>query len=132
MDEDLRDMDRWRGYWVLARLDGRRERLLALSGGKALPVFSSREEADRFLRARGFDSGWGTRETAPDALLSLLLGPVSSVERVMLDPFPVEGVQPLNRLVSVERLRFVEELLGSIDEEKTPAPSQPQGSRKTA
>ncbi len=76
-------------------------------GGRVLPVFSFREEAQAYLlRLGGADNRWRARETACGELVSVLYGPCREAERVCLDPSP-ETVE----LASMSRQAFVEGLL---------------------
>lgn len=87
-----------------------------------LPVFSFKEEAELFLRfgasfARG---GWLARETGAGELASLLLGPLSGVDRVVLDPLPGKLAETVVGLVSTDRATFIERLL--MGKGEPPAP----------
>ena len=91
---------------------------LRLAGGeRVLPVFGFEEEAELFLAlgaAEGTKSGdrWIARETAAGELASLLLGPLSGVGRVALDPLLPGGLgRTVAGLVSADREGFVERLL---------------------
>jgi hypothetical protein len=110
---------RRRTLWLLAKHErGRVEVLTAeLTGGKkSLPVFSFADEAGLFLRlgAYGGATGgdWRVWETETGELVSILLGPCRGVERVALDPLTGIGAEPVNRLASLDRERFVRFLLG--------------------
>ncbi len=98
--------------------------VLRLAGGEkmVLPVFSFKEEAELFLGlgasfARG---GWLARETGAGELVSLLLGPLSGVERVALDPLPGRLAETVIGLVSTDRATFIEGLL--MGKGEPPAP----------
>lgn len=90
---------------------------LRLAGGEeVLPVFSFEEEAELFLwlgagSGRSAWRGWKIRETGAEELASLLLGPLSSVGRVALDPLPGWVSEAVLGLVSVGRREFVTRLL---------------------
>ena len=86
---------------------------LARRGREGLPVFSFREEAEVFLRSRGFSSvGWKVREAGAEELLAVLLGPACAVtKRVLLDPIPGVADRVSSRLVGIGRERFVGRLL---------------------
>jgi hypothetical protein len=60
------------------------------NGEKALPVFSSEEEADLFLGS--CEEGWEIREVPAKDLISLLLKECRGVRQVALDP--VAGIDP--------------------------------------
>lgn len=112
---------RRRRFWLLAKHErGRLEVLAAeLSGGeRSLPVFSFAEEAELFLGLGAFSStiggDWRVRETEAGELASILLGPCRGVERVTLDPLPGIGAEPVNRLASLGRERFVRFLLRGV------------------
>ena len=84
------------------------------SGGEqALPVFSFEEEAELFVRlgASFAGGGWLARETGAGELVSLLLGPLSGVERVALDPLPGRLAGTVIDLLSTDRATFIERLL---------------------
>jgi hypothetical protein len=101
-------------YWLIARNENGRLEVLAtrLAGAEeALPVFSHEEEAEMFLRLRGVDDGWQTRESTAGELISVLYGPCASVERVDLDPLPEMLVERTFGLVSLSRKRFVDLVL---------------------
>jgi hypothetical protein len=54
---------------------------------------------------------WRSRQTAAGELVSILMGPCASVKRVALDPLPVLFSRAMLGLVSVNRERFVQDLL---------------------
>ncbi len=89
---------------------------LRLAGGeRVVPVFGFEEEAELFLR---FGTGpaegrWLVRETGAGELASLLLGPLSGVGRVALDPLPGGLVRAVVGLVSTDREGFVARLLAA-------------------
>jgi hypothetical protein len=109
-----------RTFWLLAKHERGRVEVLAteLTGGKkSLPVFSFAEEAGLFLRLGAFGGAtgddWRVWETETGELVSILLGPCRGVERVALDPLTAAiGAEPVNRLASLDRERFVRFLLG--------------------
>lgn len=113
-------------WWLIANHDSGWMEVLALSfaGGEevVLPVFSFEQEAELFLRlgttfARG---GWQVRETGAGELASLLLGPLSGVERVALDPLPGRFAGMVIGLVSMDRATFIEQLLMGKGEAPVP------------
>jgi hypothetical protein len=94
--------------------------VLSLAGGEGvvLPVFSFEEEAELFVRlgASFAGGGWLARETGAGELASLLLGPLSGVGRVALDPLPLDPLpgrlaEAVVGLVSTDRASFIERLL---------------------
>jgi hypothetical protein len=100
-------------YWLIAkRRRGRLEVLTtSLADGRGvLPVFSFEEEAALFLRL-GVRGSWRVRRTEAGELVSLLYGLCQRVELVALDPISARGTDVMNRLVSLERGRFVDVLL---------------------
>lgn len=98
---------------------------LSFAGGEevVLPVFSFEEEAELFLRlgASFAGGGWLARETGAGELASLLLGPLSGVERVALDPLPGRLAEMVIGLVSTDRATFIERLL--MGKAEPPAPT---------
>jgi hypothetical protein len=100
---------------------------LKLGGGEeVLAVFGFEEEAELFLRlGAGGDGppsrrGWVARETGAGELASLLLGPLSGVGGVVLDPLPGWLGGSLVGLPSIRRQDFVARLL--IGRRRPPAP----------
>jgi hypothetical protein len=82
-------------------------------GRTVLPLFTFEEEAALYLRLGTRGSCW-LRPTGPGELVSLLYGPCREVDLVALDPMS-DVVLPdvMNKLVSLERGRFVDVLLRS-------------------
>jgi hypothetical protein len=104
-----------RSFWLIAtRTHGVMEMLTIDAGDETvLPVFSSLEEGEFFLRLEATGAGWWPREiTARE--LSLLLGPCARVDKVALDPFPGLGEREIVGLVSVGRRAFVRHLMGEV------------------
>ena len=104
---------RRRPYWLLAK--GRPGRLEVLitslaDGRRVLPVFSFEEEANLYLRL-GIPGGWRVRQTESGELLSLLYCLCNKVELVALDPMSADETDVMDRLVSLERGRFMAVLL---------------------
>jgi hypothetical protein len=100
-------------YWLLAKRRCGRLEVLTTSladGRRVLPVFSFEEEAALFL-CLGVLGGWQVRRTGAGELVSLLYGPCRQVELVALDPMSEVETDVMNRLISVERGRFVDILL---------------------
>jgi hypothetical protein len=119
-------MTRSSSWWLIVNHEsGWMEVLvLRLAGGEkmVLPVFSFKEEAELFLGlgasfARG---GWLARETGAGELVSLLLEPLSGVERVALDPLPGRLAETVIGLVSTDRATFIEGLLTGKGEPPAP------------
>lgn len=75
--------------------------------GRSLPVFDTERAAREYLRLGGL-VGWRVRESTVGELVSLLLGPLAGVERVLVDPSPDPDVL----VGSVGRKEYVAALLG--------------------
>jgi hypothetical protein len=105
-----------RPLWIIVSYQNNRMRdALTLdpdSDGGLLAVFSFKEEAEAFLNLLEDDqrSDWRSRQTTAGELVSILLGPCAGVRGVALDPLPLFS-RAMLRLVSVNRERFVQELL---------------------
>jgi hypothetical protein len=100
-------------YWLLVkRRRGRLEVLMTslADGRRVLPVFSFEEEANLYLR-RGIRGSWQVRQTEGGELLSLLYCLCNMVELVALDPMSAVETDVMDRLVSLERERFMDVLL---------------------
>ena len=74
---------------------------------ETLPVFSSEEEAEIFLRFGGVTGGWRARGSSAGELVSVLSGPYAGVKKVALDPSPEMVVEGTVRLVSLLRESFM-------------------------
>ena len=106
-------------WWLIAR-DGPCGRLEALTvghgGGRTLPIFCFREEAELFLGLGGIGradgDGWRARESGPGEVASVLCGPCRGVRRGALDPLPGTFVDGRAGLVGVGRAPFLGRLLG--------------------
>ena len=85
------------------------------TGGEALPVFSHEEEAEKFVRLGSWGAGWRAREASARELVSLLLGPCAGVGLVALDPWPEIHVEMVVGLIGVNRVDFVNLLVGGIE-----------------
>jgi poly-beta-hydroxybutyrate-responsive repressor len=84
-----------------------------LSGGEeALPVFSHEEEAEMFLWLGELGDGWQARESAAGELTSILCGLCSGAKKVALDPLPKMLDEKTLGLVSLDRERFFDHVLG--------------------
>jgi hypothetical protein len=89
--EDPAPRERRLRYLIARRANNRLELLTltaATSRGEALPVFDTEWAARDFLRRGSFGGAWWVRESTTGELVSLLLGLLSRVERVALDPRP--------------------------------------------
>ena len=97
-------------YWLIAeRQDKRMEALTLHTDGtqETLPVFSSEEEAEIFLRFGGVTGGWRVRESSAEELVSVLYGPCAGVKKVALDPSPEMVNEGTVGLVSLLRESFL-------------------------
>ena len=74
---------------------------------ETLPVFSSEEEAEIFLRFGGVTGGWRVRESSAEELVSVLYGPCAGVKKVALDPSPEMVNEGTVGLVSLLRESFL-------------------------
>ena len=79
-------------------------------GQRVLPVFSFEEEAKLYLHL-GIPGGWRVRQTEGGELLSLLYCLCNKVDLVALDPMSAVETNVMDRLVSLERERFMDILL---------------------
>ena len=77
--------------------------------GGVLPVFSAGWTARGYLFAEAPGGGWYVRACTPEKLISLLGGPYSDVEWVMLDPRPGRYTGEVANLMPQEN--FVDYLL---------------------
>ena len=105
-----------RPLWIITSYQNNRMDALTLdpdSDGGFLAVFSFKEEAEAFLNLLEDDqkNDWRSRQTAAGELVSILLGPCAGVKGVALDPLPVLFSRAMLRFVSVNRERFVQDLL---------------------
>ena len=91
------------------------------NGGVALPVFSYEAEAEKFVRLGGWGTGWRAKETSARDLVSVLLGPCVGVGLVVLDPWPEIYVEMMVSLIGVNRLDFVNLLVGEIEASRSTA-----------
>lgn len=77
-------------HYVIARRNSRDLELLRVSlqtGEEVLPVFSSSEVAERFLRSRAPGEGWYVRASSTGEVVSLC-GPYMGVRWISLNPLP--------------------------------------------
>jgi hypothetical protein len=81
---------------------------------KALAIFTFQEEAEMFLdlRLAASKDGWKVRQTSVGELVSVLYGPCSDTQKVVLDPVPEIGGEVLVDLLSTSRNAFLRFLLG--------------------
>ena len=100
-------------YWAIARHQHSRLDVLTarVGGDNALPVFSSREKAESFLRPYAAGE-WEARPTGVGELISLLSDPCRDAERVVLDPSPGAMDGTFLGLMGVGRQVFLDSLLG--------------------
>ena len=98
-------------YWLIARNEHGRIEVLTLDCKQTLPVFSHEEEAEMFLWLERVTGGWQVSESRGGELVSMLLGPCTSVKEVALDPLPEMLVDGTVGLVSLDRERFIRRLL---------------------
>ena len=85
--------------------------MLTLDGKKTLPVFSSEDEAEMFLRLEGVADGWQVSESRGGELVSMLFGLCAGVKKVALDPLPEMVADRTVGLVSLDRKSFIRSLL---------------------
>jgi hypothetical protein len=103
--------------WIIARYQHNQIYALIVDpdgDGGLLPVFSFEEEAETFLRLfrdHGMKTRWWCRVTTAGELISILLAPCVEVKRVALDPLPLSFGRVMLPLVSVNRERFVQDML---------------------
>ena len=104
-------------WWLIARTEGDGRSWEALTvdhdGMEALAVFSFREEAEMLLKLQGLAGGWQIRESRAGELTSVLRGPCSGTEGVVLDPLPEMATDRTLGLVWVDREAFLDRLLSS-------------------
>lgn len=113
MQRNSRELGR-RALWVITRINNDWTNVFCHNsegGGRTLPIFSFREEADTFLSHLGVEEAksWQVKETRIGELISVLMGPCRDVSRVALDPpAPLLFGRAMFRLVSVSRERFMQ------------------------
>lgn len=102
-------------YWLIAKSEAGRIEVLTFDGEGTLPVFSHEEEAEQFLWAgHAGGEGWRIRESTTGELISVLCGPCAGVKEVALDPLPEMVARRAVRLVSLDRERFIEEIMATL------------------
>jgi hypothetical protein len=104
-------------WWLIAKTEYGRVEFLTMAhdedGGETLPVFGYEEEAEMFLHLGGYgDDGWRARESSTGEFVSVLYGPCSGTESVVLDPLPEMMDDETLALVRLGRKRFLGWLLG--------------------
>lgn len=108
-----------RPLWIIQSYQNNRIDVFTIDpygDGGFLAVFSFKEEAEAFLNLLEDDQkcDWQSRETSSGELVSVLLGPCAGVRRVALDPLPLSYAVVSLPLVSVNKERFVQDLLGDF------------------
>lgn len=100
--------------WLIAKNENGRVEVLTVDRGgeQALPVFGHEEEAEMFLSIGGAGDGWRVRESTAGELVSVLYGPCADVGPVVLDPLPEMLDEKMVGLVSLDRERLLDLVLG--------------------
>jgi hypothetical protein len=80
-------------------------------GGRILPVFSFREEAELYARLQIGSPRWQPRVFSAGEIVSLLYGPLADVTSAALDPLPEVCDSTALCLLCVRRRTFVRSLL---------------------
>ena len=78
-----------RSWYLIARTEGNRLEVLTLAGqphSDVFPLFTSAGSAWDFLLRGGVGEDWRVRESAAGELVSILVGHLPRVDRVVLDP----------------------------------------------
>jgi hypothetical protein len=78
-----------RSWYLIARREGSRLEVLTLAGQprrEILPLFTTAVSARDFLRRGGVGVDWWVRESTAGELVSILVGYLPHVDRVVLDP----------------------------------------------
>jgi hypothetical protein len=105
-----------RSLYLIARLEGNRLEVLTLAGQPRrdiLPVFATAGAAWDFLRRSGVVGDWRVRESTAGELVSILVGHLPHVDRIVLDP--VFGVSAGDaEPQSTSKKDFVSALLGEL------------------
>jgi hypothetical protein len=100
--------------YLIARREGNRLEVLTLAAqayGETLPVFTGAGAARDFLRCGGVGGDWRVRESTAGELVSLLVGHLPRVDRIVLDPvFGVSAGDAEPR--SASKKEFVAALMG--------------------
>lgn len=87
---------------------------------ETLPVFSFEEEAEMFLLLAGLRGSWRSRPSGCGEVVSILHGPCARVRNVALDPLPEPISEGTIGLLSLERDRFIDRLLGRSPRKRIP------------
>ena len=101
-------------WYLIARREGNRLEVLTLAAQprrETLPVFASAGAARDFLRCGGAGGDWRVRESTTGELISLLMGHLPHVDRIVLDPVfgtSTGGAEPR----SASKQEFVAALMG--------------------
>ncbi len=101
-------------HWLIAEKRNNGTEVLTIRTDdeqETLPVFSSEEEAEIFLRFGGVTGGWWARGGSAGELVSVLSGPCAGVEKVALDPSPEMVVEGTVGLVSLLRESFIGQIM---------------------
>jgi hypothetical protein len=103
-----------RSWYLIARREGNRLGVLTLAGQPCrdiLPLFTAAGLARDFLRHGGVGEDWRVRESTAGELVSILVGHLPHVDRIVLDP--VFGVSAGDaEPQSTSKKEFVSALLG--------------------
>ena len=100
--------------YLIARLENNRLKVFTLAAGPrgaALPIFGTGRAAHEFLRRGGLGGGWRVRESTAGELISLLMGHLANVERIVVDPCPGVGVSDA-RPDGTSKRDFIAALMG--------------------
>src|ERR671917_2273591 len=101
-------------YWLISEKRNNMIEVLTIRTDdeqKTLPVFSSEEEAEMFLRFGGVPGGWRARESGAGELIWVLSSPCAGVKKVALDPSPEMVVEGTVGLVSLLRESFMGQIM---------------------
>jgi hypothetical protein len=100
--------------YLIARREGNRLEVLTLAAEpcrETLPVFTGAGAAQDFLRCGSVGGDWRVRESTTGELVSLLVGHLPHVDRIVLDPiFGVSAGDAEPR--SASKKEFVAALMG--------------------
>lgn len=120
-------------YWLIVDQESTSMRVLTIdlfTRSEALAVFSFEEEARMYLCLRSGGPEWGVRQTSAGELISVLCGPCAQAKRVVLDPLAEPGGETLAGLLSLDRDRFVQTLVGAARSYTQPAWARSEASLK--
>jgi hypothetical protein len=112
----LKTMRAGRSFWLITKHITNRMDIYTTNlcgDSKALVVFSFEEEAEMYLdlRLAASKGGWKVRQTSVGELVSILHGPCSGTQKIVLDPVPEIGGKALADLLSMPRNDFLGSLL---------------------